>query len=81
MEVQAQFAEKSKALTPEMWTQFMAMQSPVLQGMMGEPRAIQKHVFANAGANAKANAKADWSDAWGLWNQALIKVNVGKIDT
>jgi hypothetical protein len=47
----------------------------------GEPRAIQKHVFANAGANAKANAKADWSDAWGLWNQALIKVNVGKIDT
>jgi polyhydroxyalkanoate synthesis repressor PhaR len=35
MEVQAKFAEQSKGLTPEMWTQFMAMQAPVLQGMLG----------------------------------------------
>ncbi len=35
MEIQAQFSEQSKGLTPEMWTQFLTLQSPVLQGMMG----------------------------------------------
>lgn len=35
MDVQSKFSEQSKGLTPEMWTQFVAMQSPVLQGMMG----------------------------------------------
>ena len=35
MEVQAKFSEQSKGLTPEMWTQFLTLQSPVLQGMMG----------------------------------------------
>jgi polyhydroxyalkanoate synthesis regulator protein len=35
MEVQAKFTEQSKGLTPETWGQFMALQSPVLQGMMG----------------------------------------------
>ncbi len=27
--------EQSKAVTPEAWAQFMSMQSPVLQGLMG----------------------------------------------
>ena len=35
VDVQTQFTEQAKGLTPEMWTQFMAMQPPVLQGMMG----------------------------------------------
>jgi polyhydroxyalkanoate synthesis repressor PhaR len=35
MEVQAKLGEQSKALTPEMWTQFMNLQSPLLQGAMG----------------------------------------------
>ncbi len=35
MEIQAKFSEQSKGLTPEAWTQFLAIQSPVLQGMMG----------------------------------------------
>ncbi len=35
MDVQTNFAEQSKNLTPEMWSQFVAMQSPVLQAMMG----------------------------------------------
>jgi polyhydroxyalkanoate synthesis repressor PhaR len=34
MDIQAKFGEQSKGLSPEMWTQFMAMQSPVLQGML-----------------------------------------------
>ena len=35
MDVQNQFAEQSKGLTPEMWPQFIALQSPALQALMG----------------------------------------------
>ena len=34
-DLQAQMAEQSKNVTPEMWAQFMNMQNPMLQGMMG----------------------------------------------
>ena len=34
-EIQSKLTEQSKAVTPEAWAQFMSMQSPVLQGMMG----------------------------------------------
>ena len=34
-EIQTKLNEQSKVVTPEMWSQFMSMQSPVLQGMMG----------------------------------------------
>lgn len=35
VDMQARMGEQAKALTPEMWTQFMNMQAPLLQGMMG----------------------------------------------
>ncbi len=35
MEMQARLGEQSKAFTPEMWTQFMTLQSPLMQGMVG----------------------------------------------
>jgi len=35
MDVQTRLAEQSKGLTPEMWKQFSALQSPVVQAMMG----------------------------------------------
>lgn len=35
MEVQSKLSEQSRGLSPEMWTQFVTMQSPVLQAMMG----------------------------------------------
>ncbi len=35
MDVQARLSEQSKALTPDMWKQFMNMQMPMVQGMMG----------------------------------------------
>jgi polyhydroxyalkanoate synthesis regulator protein len=35
MDVQAKFSEQTKGFTPEMWTQFLTMQSPALQGMVG----------------------------------------------
>ena len=34
-EVQARLTEQSQAATPEAWAQFMNLQSPMLQGMMG----------------------------------------------
>jgi len=35
MDVQTRLSEQSGALTPEMWTQFMNLQAPLLQGMVG----------------------------------------------
>lgn len=46
MDVQAKFAEQSNGLTPEMWMQFVAMQSPVLQGMMGGNPDQSKNMLA-----------------------------------
>ena len=34
-DVQTKLAEQSQNVTPEMWAQFMSLQSPVLKGMMG----------------------------------------------
>ncbi|MDD0837737.1 polyhydroxyalkanoate synthesis repressor PhaR [Curvibacter sp. HBC61] len=34
-DMQTQLTAQSKSVSPEMWAQFMSMQSPVLQGMMG----------------------------------------------
>jgi len=44
-EVQAQLAEKAEGLTPEMWAHFMTMQSPMLQGLMGNYVEQSKNVF------------------------------------
>lgn len=45
MEVQAKFTEQSKGLTPETWSQFMALQSPVLQSMLGGNLEQSKNMF------------------------------------
>ena len=34
-DVQAKLAEQSQNVTPEMWAQFMSLQSPLLKGLMG----------------------------------------------
>jgi polyhydroxyalkanoate synthesis repressor PhaR len=44
-EVQAQLADKAEGLTPEMWSRFMTMQSPMLQGLMGNYVEQSKNVF------------------------------------
>lgn len=46
VEIQTKFGEQSKSYTPEMWTQFMALQSPVLQGLMGENLEQSKNIFS-----------------------------------
>ena len=43
-DLQARMAEQSKTLTPEMWTQFLAMQNPFTQGM-GEYAEQSKSMF------------------------------------
>ena len=45
MEVQAKLGEQSKALTPEMWSQFMNVQSPLLQGVMGSSLEQSRALF------------------------------------
>jgi polyhydroxyalkanoate synthesis repressor PhaR len=46
VEIQTKFGEQSKGLTPEMWTQFMALQSPVLHGLVGENLEQSKNIFS-----------------------------------
>lgn len=46
VEVQARLSEQAKGLTPEMWAQFMTLQSPVLQGMTGGSLEQSKNVLA-----------------------------------
>ena len=45
MEIQAKLAEQSRGLSPEVWTQFMRMQSPMMQGMMGNYLEQNKNLF------------------------------------
>jgi len=35
MDMQGSFSEQSKGFTPEAWTQFLSLQSPALQDMLG----------------------------------------------
>jgi len=45
MDLQVKMSEQSKGLSPEMWTQFMNVQSPMMQGMMGSYVEQSKTVF------------------------------------
>jgi polyhydroxyalkanoate synthesis repressor PhaR len=44
-DIQAKLTEQSKTLTPEMWAQFMNMQNPLVQGMMGNYVEQSKTMF------------------------------------
>jgi len=45
MEIQTTLAEQSKGLTPELWTQFMSMQSSVMQSVMSSYLEQSKNIF------------------------------------
>jgi polyhydroxyalkanoate synthesis repressor PhaR len=45
MEMQAKLAEQSQGVTPEMWSQFLHMQSPMMQGIMGNYLEQSKSLF------------------------------------
>jgi polyhydroxyalkanoate synthesis repressor PhaR len=44
-EVQAKLADQSKGLTPEMWSQFMAMQTPLMQGLVSQNLEQSKNLY------------------------------------
>ena len=46
IEVQTRFAEQSKGISPELWSQYAALQPPVLQAMMGGSLEQSKSVLA-----------------------------------
>ncbi len=46
IDVQNKVAENAQPLTPELWTQYMTMQSPLLQGMMGAYAEQSQDMFA-----------------------------------
>jgi len=46
-DLQAQLAEQSKTVTPEMWAQFMNMQNPFMQGLMTNYTDQSKAMFDN----------------------------------
>lgn len=45
-EIQARMTEQSRAMTPEMWSKYMHLQSPMLKGMMGTYVEQSQAVFA-----------------------------------
>ena len=54
---QAQLAEQSKTLTPEMWTQFMNMQNPMMQGMMGTYAEQSRAMFEKMQEQVQKNTE------------------------
>jgi polyhydroxyalkanoate synthesis repressor PhaR len=44
-DIQAKLAEQSKTVSPELWAQFMNMQNPMMQGMMGNYVEQSKTMF------------------------------------
>jgi len=44
-DVQSKLTEQSKGVTPEMWTQFMAMQAPMMQGLVNSNLEQSKAMF------------------------------------
>ena len=44
-DIQGKLAEQSQGITPEMWAQFMNLQSPMVQGMMGNYVEQSKNMF------------------------------------
>lgn len=45
VDMQAKLTEQSKSMSPELWAQFLTMQSPLMQGMMGNYVEQSKNVF------------------------------------
>ena len=46
MDIQSRLGEQSQALTPEMWTHFLGMQPPLVQGLMGSSLEQTKTLLA-----------------------------------
>ena len=62
VDLQARFAEQSKGLydgkafTPEVWSQFMSGQAPLMQGLMGNYLEQSKNLFVQMQEQIQAGA-------------------------
>lgn len=65
MEIQAKLADQSKGLTPEMWSQFLTMQSPLMQGVMGNYLEQSKNMFLQMQEQMNRQTEQMWG-AFGL---------------
>jgi polyhydroxyalkanoate synthesis repressor PhaR len=53
-DMQSRFAEQSKGLSPEMWTQFLNGQTPAVQGLMGNYLEQSRSMFEQMAKQAEA---------------------------
>ena len=65
MEIQAKLSEQSQGLSPELWAQFMHMQSPLMQGMMGNYLEQSKNMFLQMQEQMSKQTEQMWG-AFGL---------------
>lgn len=64
-ELQKRMAEQSKGLTPEMWMQYMNLQSPMLQNLMGNYTEQSQNMFVQMQQQMQKQTE-QMLDAFGL---------------
>ena len=57
MDLQTKMAEQSKGLNPEVWKQFMNVQSPMMQGMMGTYLEQSRSAFTQMQEQMQKNSE------------------------
>ena len=57
MDLQSKMAEQSKDLNPEVWKQFLSMQSPMMQGMMGTYLEQSRNAFSQMQEQMQKNSE------------------------
>ncbi|MDR2853268.1 MAG: polyhydroxyalkanoate synthesis repressor PhaR [Burkholderiaceae bacterium] len=56
-ELQAQLADQAEHITPELWTRFLTLQSPLLQGLTGSYVEQSKNTFLQLQEQMRKNAE------------------------
>jgi polyhydroxyalkanoate synthesis repressor PhaR len=77
-EIQARVSEQSKglydpqAMSPELWTQFLAGQAPAMQGLMGNYLEQSKNMFTR-GRFFRRSYRPSVETSWAPWTSAKIR--------
>lgn len=57
IDLQQKMADQSRTLTPEVWQQFMTLQSPMMQGMMGTYMEQSRQAFTQMQEQMQKNSE------------------------
>lgn len=57
MDLQNKMTEQTQGLSPELWKQFVNLQSPMMQGMMGAYMEQSRHAFAQMQEQMQKNSE------------------------